>query len=397
MQFIKFEAGSREKETDGPHACCATNSSAVPLTDDACGDERHRQKAQENEPVWADGVLKTAVGSVYSVSHRLTWPDYYGEIKSRISGFRMKYSVLPGLYAMGTPNSDSDVLVTANYKLSFDKLRSQLKDQDLWILVLDTGSINVWCAAGKGTFGTAELIKRIRGSRLDAVVSHKRIILPQLSASGINAREVKRQTGFRVYFGPVHAKYVCKYLKAGYTATDEMRTIRFSILDRLILTPMELNPALRKFPLYALVICVIAGLSPSGILFRDAWTLGMPFLILGLIAIVSGAFVTPVLLPFIPFRSFAVKGFIMGMIAVVITVHLMAGSPHDHILMRLFTYLFFPLVSSYIALQFTGSTTFTGMSGVQKELKTAIPLYIAGTSLSFIFLLIFKISSWGVI
>ena len=77
----------------------------------------------------------------------------------------MDYRVEPGLYAVGSPTADSPVLVSANYKMSFDRLRSALPGVDAWILVLDTKGINVWCAAGKGTFGTDELVRRIEAAR----------------------------------------------------------------------------------------------------------------------------------------------------------------------------------------------------------------------------------------
>ena len=57
----------------------------------------------------------------------------------------------------------------------------------------------------------------------------------------------------------------------------------------------------------------------------------------------------------------------------------------------------FPLASSYIALQFTGASTFTGMSGVKKELKISIPLYISGAVVSLILLLVYKLAEWGVL
>jgi acetyl-CoA decarbonylase/synthase complex subunit gamma len=85
----------------------------------------------------------------------------------------MDYSIEPGLYALGAPDRESPVLVSANYKMSFDELRSALPGRDLWILVLDTKGINVWCAAGKGTFGTEELVKRIASSGLSQVVAHR--------------------------------------------------------------------------------------------------------------------------------------------------------------------------------------------------------------------------------
>ena len=89
----------------------------------------------------------------------------------------------PGLYALGKPGKQSEIFVTANYKYSLDLLRKSLRGRDAWILVLNTKGINVWCAAGKGTFGTSELVLRIRAVRLEQYVDHRRIILPQPGAS----------------------------------------------------------------------------------------------------------------------------------------------------------------------------------------------------------------------
>jgi hypothetical protein len=253
----------------------------------------------------------------------------------------------------------------------------------------------VWCAAGKGTFGTAELIKRIRETRLEKIVGHRRVIVPQLGAPGINAATVRKETGFRVSFGPVHAGDIPGYVRSGYKATKEMRMVKFTLRDRLVLTPMEINPAMKRFPLFALIVLLIMGLQPSGIQFRDAWYGGFPLLVLGLISVLSGAFFTPLLLPFIPFRAFSVKGWILGILAVA-AMHGLGVLPGNTMLIG-FSYIFFPLASSYIALQFTGSTTFTGMSGVKKELKIGVPVYITGAAASLILLVVFKLIQWGVV
>jgi acetyl-CoA decarbonylase/synthase complex subunit gamma len=318
-------------------------------------------------------------------------------IKSRMSAFRMNYAVAPGLYAVGEPTKDSDVFVTANYKLSFDILRRSLQGMNAWLLVLDTKSINVWCAAGKGTFGTDELVKRIKEARLDAVVGHRRIILPQLGAVGVNASAVQKQTGFRVSFGPVQAGDIPAYIRGGYKKTKEMSTIGFSMLDRLVLTPMEINPAMKKFPWFAAGVLLLFGLQPSGLLFKQAWFGGLPFLLLGLIAVFAGAFVTPVLLPFVPFRSFAIKGWIVGMLSVALAVRALGIVDGHATIMLAATYLLFPAMSSYLALQFTGSTTFTGMSGVKKELRIGIPLYIGTAGISGLLMVLFKLREWGII
>jgi hypothetical protein len=266
-----------------------------------------------------------------------------------------------------------------------------------WVLVLDTKSINVWCAAGKGTFGTDELVKRIADAKLDAVVSHRRIILPQLGAVGVNAKVVQKKTGFRVAFGPVQARDIPAYVQAGCKKTKEMGTIRFSMLDRLVLTPMEINPAMKKFPWVAGGIFVIFGLQPQGLLFKQAWSGGLPFLVLALLAVLAGAFVTPVLLPFVPFRSFAIKGWIVGVLSVFLALHFFGPvGTRDPILLSV-AWLLFPALSSYLALQFTGSTTFTGMSGVKKELRIGIPLYIGAASVSLVLMVLFKLKEWGIV
>ena len=163
----------------------------------------------------------------------------------------MSYTVDPGLYAAGNPSPESPVLVTANYKLSFDMLRRELPGIDAWILVLDTKGINVWCAAGKGTFGTGELVRRVKAVKLESVVSHRRLVLPQLGAPGIQAHVVKQESGFAVDFGPVRAADLPAYLRAGRKATPEMRAVRFGWRDRLELTPMEFAAGPAPLPLAA--------------------------------------------------------------------------------------------------------------------------------------------------
>jgi CO dehydrogenase/acetyl-CoA synthase gamma subunit (corrinoid Fe-S protein) len=131
--------------------------------------------------------------------------DRWDHVLARCGVHRSGHRVVAGLYAIGDPTPDSPVFVTANYTLSFDALRSNLGGIDGYILVLDTQGINVWCAAGKGSFGTQELLHRLDATRLCDIVHHRTLILPQLGAPGISAHEVRRQSGFRVEYGPVRA------------------------------------------------------------------------------------------------------------------------------------------------------------------------------------------------
>ena len=129
----------------------------------------------------------------------------------------------PGSTRSARPTAASPVLVTANYKLTFDALRSSLGELDAWLLVVDTRGINVWCAAGKGTFCAEEVARRVRETRLAEIVDHRRLVLPQLSAPGVAAHEVKEACGFRVIFGPVRAADLPAFLAAGMKADAEMR------------------------------------------------------------------------------------------------------------------------------------------------------------------------------
>lgn len=363
-----------------------------------CGSAEKKEAEKSNMPCCPDAFKDESnhPSGAVAVSSDWTFREYMEHIRCRISGLRMRYAVQPGLYAVGSPGKDSDVFVSANYKMSFDVLRRSLKGINAWLLVLDTKGINVWCAAGKGTFGTDELIKRIGESHLGKVVNHQRIVLPQLGAPGIAAHTVQQKTGFRVSYGPVDARDIRRYVEAGYKTTEEMRRVKFTFWDRMALTPMEMLPALTAYVIYAVLMFLIIGLKPSGIIFKDGLTDGLPFLFLGFLSVLAGAFVTPLLLPFVPFRSFAVKGWIAGFVLTLLAIQNIPPAMPAAVFYA-FSFLFFPLASSYIALQFTGATVFTGMSGVKKELRFAMPVYISGAFISLVLLVIFKLNEWGIL
>ncbi|MCL4515094.1 MAG: mercury methylation corrinoid protein HgcA [Firmicutes bacterium] len=277
-----------------------------------------------------------------------------------------------GLYALGNPTADSPVLVTANYTLSFDALRSALAGIDSYILVLDTKGVNVWCAAGKGTFGTDELVRRIEATALQDVVSHRVLILPQLGAPGIAAHEIKKRSGFRVEYGPVRAADLPEYLQTRQ-ATPEMRRVRFTLRDRLILIPVELVQGLLPMLAAAVVSYFIGGfLAAMG----------------AITAILAGVVLFPILLPWLPARDFSTKGFILGEVAALpFALAIFLERPEAAWWLKagqaLIYLLALPACTAYLALNFTGSTTFTSRSGVRREIFTYVPIMAGmfGTSL----------------
>lgn len=300
--------------------------------------------------------------------------DYWGSLKARSSIGRSQYTVSPGLYKLGSPTKESDVFVSANYKLSFDILRGNLHNINAWILVLDTKGINVWCAAGKGTFGTNELIRQIKDSQLELNVAHKRLIVPQLGAPGISAQEIKKATGFTVKYGPVRAEDIKEYISHNYTKTKEMQTVNFTLKDRLILTPVEIVNSL-KYLLYAITVVVLVSI-------LHGWNNGSDFNIqeiklsisILVTAYISGAFLGPVLLPWLPFKYFGGKGFVIGLITF-LPFALFSQLQNN----TLYVYgwgLISAAVSSFLTMNFTGASTYTSLSGVKKEMKYFVPFQI---------------------
>jgi len=318
---------------------------------------------------------------IINTTARLSRSDRWDHFMARIGVRRSEHRIEPGLYALGKPNPDSPVFVTSNYTLSFDALRSSLSGFDGYILVLDTKGINVWCAAGKGTFGTNEIVLRVMITRLGEVVRHRQLILPQLGAPGVAADEVKKRTGFWVEYGPVRAVDLPEYLKAK-KATAEMRQVRFTLQDRLVLIPVDVIRLLLPTIAVAAALYFVGGLMLS----------------LAVIAtVLAGAALFPILLPFLPTHNFSTKGFFLGgLVALPFTLSAFLVHPGwmwwQQAGQALGYLLAMPAVTAFIALNFTGSSTFTSRSGVRREMYRYIPVmawtFGAGILLTGIFTLV---------
>ena len=315
--------------------------------------------------------------------------DKLGALRVRFSIGRNRYRVKPGLYRLGRPGKDSEVIVTANYKLSFDLVRKSLSGLDAWILVLETYGINVWCAAGKGTFGSNELIRQVKESNLNLYVSHRRLIVPQLGAPGVSAQKVKEASGFNVKFGPVRAKDIKEFISAAYKKDEAMRTVKFSFKDRLILTAVELANSLPYLLIGIIFLVLLSGIHSEGYSFSLMWKEGLRASLFFLAAYVSGAFLSPLLLPVLPFRHFAGKGLVAGFL--VFAGIILLGQLEISILALLAWFLISGAVSSYLCMNFTGASTYTSLSGVRKEMGIFVPIQIAFALSGLVLLIISKL------
>ncbi len=332
---------------------------------------------------WIIGTISTSSGEIPIVDTELRRSDIIGSWLARWGVGRMRYRVAPGLYAVGNPTPESHVFVTANYKMSFDRLRAALSGIDGWVMVLDTRGINVWCAAGKGTFGTDELVSRINQVGLKGIVKHHRLILPQLGASGVRAHVVRKRSGYHIFYGPVRARDIKAYLEAGRKASPEMRRVTFTFAERAVLIPIDIVGNLKYGLAASAILVLLSGLGPGIYSLDRVSSFWLMNAILPLVAVMTGAIIPAALLPWLPGRAFSVKGAVAGLFPMFAVIVLASRLPHlFHGAITVIGWLvMIPAVTSFIGMNFTGSSTYTSLSGVKREMRYAVPAQITSAAI----------------
>jgi acetyl-CoA decarbonylase/synthase complex subunit gamma len=146
-----------------------------------------------------------------------------------------------------------------------------------------------------------------------------------------------------------------------------------------VLIPIEAVAAIKPFLIIAPILFILGGIgSPAGF-WANAFNYGLFAVVAFFCAIIAGAIINPLLLPYLPFRAFSLKGFVLGLVAAIILlylrgINLQTGTGRIESLAWI---LIIPAVSSYLAMNFTGCSTYTSLSGVKKEMRWALPIQIA--------------------
>jgi NAD-dependent dihydropyrimidine dehydrogenase PreA subunit len=179
----------------------------------------------------------------------------------------------PGVRRTGAPGESSPVILTGNYDLTVRRVLRALRGTDAWVVVAPTRGINVWCAASGGHLTTHQVVTALKTSGIEERVRHRRVILPQLAATGVLGREVSRRSGWRVRFGPVYAQDLPRYLAAGAKKSESMRRVHFGLVERLEMAVAWATPS-------GLVLGVCAAL------LRPSWALPILGLAAALAALV---------------------------------------------------------------------------------------------------------------
>jgi hypothetical protein len=327
---------------------------------------------------YVEGFMTAAHARVPRVRTSPTARDRLGTCRARLGLDRNNYTVNPGLYAIGNPGPEAPVIVTANYKLTFDTVRFTLAGRDLWLLVADTRGINIWCAGGKGTFSATGIADQVRKTGLERIVAHRRLILPQLGANGVRARDLRKACGFEAVFGPVRAQDLPRYLDNGID--EAMRAVTFSLRERAEVIPVELVLGWKLILSAVLAAALLSLIGPEFSLqsILQRWALAATATGLGLAA---GAILFPLLLPALRTRLFFLGGAGLGL---ALAVLLPAIFPQLSWAATAGAGLWTISLASWLALNFTGSTPYTSPSGVEKEMRMAIPILAGSTVLAMI-------------
>jgi ferredoxin len=170
---------------------------------------------------------------------RVSYYVYYGLVTIVETLMRMfPFPAKTGYQRVGNPDENSPVLLTCNFHLTILRLKKLTKGLNYHLLVANSKGINVWCAATGDSLNNHSVISVIKTSGIEDKVNHKKIILPQLAAPGIESKVIQKSTGWKVLWGPVYAKDIPDFFDSNFEKTDEMKQVKFGVVERIEMAVM---------------------------------------------------------------------------------------------------------------------------------------------------------------
>lgn len=178
-----------------------------------------------------------------------------------------------GLIEIGNPDRNSPVFLTCNYHLTVARVKKALKRIDCYLLVSNSRGHNVWCGSTGGHLTNHNIISVLKTSKIKELVDHGNVILPQLAATGIESRIIKKKTGWKVIWGPVYAKDIPSFIGDKFIKRPEMREVRFSLIQRIEMAAMW------AFPFSIIASIIIIPFWPEMLLPLNALIWALPVLV----------------------------------------------------------------------------------------------------------------------
>lgn len=122
--------------------------------------------------------------------------------------------VQPGIYEINSPKSDSPVLVTTNFSITYFSVANEIEGSGLpvWLVVTDADGMSVLTAWAAGKFDSERIAKAIKEFNLTEKVTNKRLVLPGHVA--VLSGEVEEELpGWEIRVGPREAVDIPAFLR----------------------------------------------------------------------------------------------------------------------------------------------------------------------------------------
>lgn len=296
----------------------------------------------------------------------LTWLDYVKALICWLDSYKRTYAIEPGLYYTGDRyDHDAPLLVTANYHLTLFLLVGRLRRQNVRLLVVDTNAINVWCAAGKGTFCNDAIFAQLNRheQHLPKDDGRLKLILPKLCLAGVDLPAL-REAGCDAIIGPIYGKDLPAYLSKHPLKDRDADRVLFGLQSRLFTTPPGMLQMLQCSVTLLLALWLV----------QQIWYFALPVAgVLGLIVVLAIAY--PVCFPYLPGKWFAVKGLSLAIVVSIALCALAAGGLVSR--GNLITAVLFTLASGmYFGQSYSGNSAVSNATNVRKETVRLLPVYV---------------------
>ncbi|MBD3196577.1 MAG: methyltransferase domain-containing protein [Candidatus Lokiarchaeota archaeon] len=299
-----------------------------------------------------------------------------------LTGQMDKVPIEPGIYISGNPDKSSPIIVTANYEYTYIRVMRDLKDVDAWVLCLDSNGINVWCAARGNEFGNEQLFEIVKATNIISLSDSKILILPQLSAGGVETRILPNPSEdfpYQVKFGPVWAEDLPEYLKNKPTPKPErMRIAQFNFRHRIKAVITHTSFLLRKIFLLPaiLIISFLVGLNFFFPIESKYWKVIGEFFLWFL----NINILILLLFPLTKFtKKFITKAIIFGMVNVAVS-GFVTYMIHKSLVITLGSLPLIFWLGFFCTMSFSGYTMETNPKEIQEEYKSFkiinLPLFI---------------------
>jgi acetyl-CoA decarbonylase/synthase complex subunit gamma len=126
---------------------------------------------------------------------------------------RKPVAVEPGLKTTGNPGTDSPVMFTTNFALTYYTVASDIENAkvDGYLLVVDTEGIAVDSAVAGRKLTAEKVAEALKASGVEGKVKHRKLIIPGKAArlSG----EIEELSGWQVLVGPRDSSDIPKFLQ----------------------------------------------------------------------------------------------------------------------------------------------------------------------------------------